>query len=324
MLDERTKQAISFLDSIHNYAADATKVDCALHILDFLNKNRKYTPYSRVLISKQLVYNILDAEVGIAREREEARGSQKCTSIFDSEGEGRPRADIVEKTWQRIYERYPAKGIYSMMLNEKLICEIIEIAADILIERFDNPSKEEPKPKKEPVPPEDPVEAFKEQERERVLRIRSNLEDEAEQLFMLNKNEEAMEKFEEALNFADEPYSIYGTYLNMAARMTRRNKLGEAIQFLYRGITYLQSFVVSGKPMMENREDDLLMDFPIIKDNGESITSYSLFNEIQSAIFLLEYIPEEEATMPERKRIYNIISSIVLQLEEWQSKKMVE
>jgi len=73
MLDERTKQAISFMDSIYSYAIDATKVDCALHILDFLNENKKYTPHSRVLISKQLIYNVLDAEVGITREKDLSR-----------------------------------------------------------------------------------------------------------------------------------------------------------------------------------------------------------------------------------------------------------
>jgi|GEM_PF-6261298 len=324
MLDERTKQAISFMDSIYSYAIDATKVDCALHILDFLNENKKYTPHSRVLISKQLIYNVLDAEVGITREKEQAGELKNGTSIFDSEGEGKPRADIVEKTWQRICEKYPAKGIYSTILDERFTFEIIETGVDILIERFDKPaSEEEPKSKKEPVLPEDPVKAFEREEENKNLFARFDLEDEAENLFRMNRDEEAIAKVEEAINLTDNPYIIFDIHFRISMLMAELHKHEEAILWLHRGISYSNSFLVSGEPILD-RGENYLMDLLIVRDDGKTNSSYSIFQQIKQAIELLELIPEEEATMLEMKRIYRTISSMVLQLEEWQSKILVE
>lgn len=319
MLDERTKQAISFLDSIYNFAIDATKVDFASEILGFLDRNKKYTPYSRVLVSKQLVYDILNAEIGLGKEENQAAGSRKDTSIFNLDGQGKPQEDIVARTWKKIKDKYPCKGIYSVMLNEKFTAEIIETGVDVWMERLD-----EPKPKKEPAHPEDPVKKLEWQESHKDFFAQLDLETEAENLFMLNKNEEAMAKFEEALSLAVSSGMIFDTYLHMAAKMAGRKKHAEALLFLHRGIVYSQSFLASGKPMLKDRENDLFMDFPIVRDDGKSITSYSIFGEIESAIFLLERIPEEEATMPERERILDAIRFMVLQLEEWQSKALIE
>jgi hypothetical protein len=318
MLDEQTKQAISFLDSIYTFTIDATKVDYAMDVLSFLNENKKYTPHSRVLISQQLVYDILNAEIGLGKE-EKKSGLGKDTSFFNMDGEGKPKEDIVERTWKKIYDKYPGKGIYSAILNEKFTFEIIETGVDVWLECLD-----EPEPKKEPTVPEDPVKAFERQERDKDFFVQMDLEAEAANLFMLNKNEEAMAKFEEALSLAGSQGMIFDTYLHMAAKMVGRKKYAEALLFVYRGIIYSQSFLSSGKPMLKGRENDLFMDFPIIQDDGESITSYSIFREIESAIFLLERIPEEEATMPERKRIFDTIRFMVLKLEEWQSKALIE
>jgi len=295
MFDERTKQAIIFLENICDYPAYLSQMDCASNFLNYLKEKKKYTPNSKVRITKQLVYDIMDADRGIPGKKDESGELKKCESLFALHGEGKPNKEIVENTWKTIYRKYPAKGIRSTILDVKFVFEILDIAEDIWIGCFDKPSREKPEPQKQSKPPEDPAKALKQKKQDKIY-SQLNLEKEAEHLFMLNRNKEATKKFEEALSLADSPDSKFSIYSSMAAKMTGGKKYAEALRFLYRGTAYLQSFPVYGKPVLDN----LFMDYSIVKNPGERITARSLFHNIQSALFLLKYIPKEETTRQER------------------------
>jgi len=308
MLDKQIYEAMSFLDTIYSFTINAEELEFASEILGFLIRNKKYTPNFRVLISKQLIYDILDAEIGFAKESEQ-EGQEKNTAIFDLDKQGKPPDYLVDNTWKQIYNKYICNGIYKVILNEQFISNVIETGIDVWLNG--------PEPKKEALNSKDSTKKVDKQQSPKDL----SLEVGSEILFTIKHEDK---KTTEELILTTNPHKIFDKYLIMAMEMTIQKKYAEALQLLHQGVAYLQTFFSSGEPVLKDVDNGWCIDFLIRRDDGETMSSYPIFNEIDYIISVLESIPEEEATMQERKKIIDMLRFIVIKLEEWQIKAMIE
>lgn len=314
MLDEKTKQAISFLDSIYEFSINAEEIDYAIDVFNLLCSAKKYTPHSKVFLSPQLIYDILDVELVVRKQHREAKELGKLPELFGIQewtGET-PKEEIVKRTWKKIYRKYSEKDICSVVLDKKFILEVLDTSIDVYLEHLEEPHTEETDTS--PEYHANIIEQFK-----TALAV-SDLIREAEKLLKLNRDRIAMRKIEEALALNRNHYTVFDIHLRIAEAMEKRKDYHEAIHQLYLGISYSEPFFVYGKPT--HRDND----FPIFieMDDGKIVNSEYVFQQIKEAIALMERIPVEESTVPERKKLCDTISTMVLKLEEWQSKEMID
>ena len=315
MLDEKTKEAIKFIETIYDFSINAKKTDFVNKVFNLLCSNKKYTPYAKVFLSPQLINDILNAEDVFINQQIEPMGMEELSELFevDSDYETMLDEDIVKRTWKKIYKKYSEKDIGSITLDGKFICEVIDTEEDAIIEQLE-----------EKYPPNEPPSSgnyTKIHERsEKVLAVEDDLLKEAENLFELNKDAEAMTKIEEALALSKNRDLIFNLHFKVADLMVKSKNYHEAIHQMYLGISHFKSCFIYGRPV--NKYGD----YPLFIEMGDRVfvNIWYIFKEIKNVIARMENIPEKETTAPERQKLLDMIRFMVLTMEDWQYKMMIE
>jgi hypothetical protein len=321
MLDEKTKQAIQFLENFYGSINDTEKTDKSLKILRILKDKNRYTAGSLVPVLRELIYDILDAQI-IFRKRcveeineRRRKESRLCPPSSDKE---EPDEKVVEETYKDIRKKYAVKHTRKVKLCPKFISEVLEIEDDISTQVFMEELDKN-------------FACQDTQERDSSSEVSSKTYDmfepifsgfnnikHAETLLKDGKGKEAIFEIDMALKRIICPHNIFDMRLKLSHRLSELKEYGESMRQIYLGLLKFKPALLHGKPVKGNSVAYLHLETA----DGERIGCQWLFNQIKDAVSQMGKIPENVGTTLVREQLSDIIKFTVIKLEKFNSQKM--
>ena len=314
MLDRKTEKAMQFLKKYYVSFHKAEKMQHALKILEVLMKENGYTVNSRYTISKQLICDIMDAQITVNKRYAEEREKRMVAAEkipLGYTGEELPEEKAVEAVCKKAQRKYKAKESVGVRLCPEFISAVIDMK-DAVSTEF-HLGQLEANFKAGADEAEGLFPRISSEMRDIFEPIFSGLSsiEEADSFLQTNREKEAIWHLKFALDRIGHPENMFDMRLKFSNILVKAGDYEEAIRQIYKGLLRFKSGLLYGKPDTKTTGSYLVVE----TTDGERIGCEQLFEQIQDAVSIVKKIPEKELSSDEGNQLFDLIKFTVLKLE---------
>jgi len=314
MLDRKTEKAMQFLKEYYVSFHNAEKMVHASKVLDVLIKEKDYTTDSRYPVSKQLIYDIMDAQITVNKRYAEEREKRMVAAEkipLGYTGEELPEEKAVEAVCKKAQRKYKAKESVGVRLCPEFISAVIDMK-DAVSTEF-HLGQLEANFKAGADEAEGLFPRISSEMRDIFEPIFSGLSsiEEADRFLQVNRQKEAIWYLKFTLDRIGHPGNMFDMRLKFSNILVKAGEYEETIRQIYKGLLKFKPAMLYGKPDTRTTGTYLVVE----TTDGERIGCEQLFEQIQEAVSLINKIPKKELGSDEGNQLFDLIKFTVLKLE---------